>query len=781
MINDELFPASSAQNETKDLKRVFFQYARYWYIFLISAVISLVVAFCYLRYYAVPQYSVYSTLLIKDDKNGKGLSNADAFGDLEAFKSTKNIDNEIEVIKSKSLMTRVITELGLFTSYYVKGRVRDIELYGNSVPIKVFISKLDSAAPGKTLEILVKTKDTFEFYDYTGRIATYRFGQQIRRPYGTFSILLSKENPIIGTKIIVRFQDIQQVAAYYSSAISINSVNKNTSLVQIKLVDPIPNRAKDVINKLMDVYNKEAIEDKNLMASNTLRFLDDRLQYLTTDLSGVEKAVEKYKIANGLTDINTQAATYTEQASSYNTRLFDWDTQITILESLETYLSKDDNRYAIVPSTLGIKDETLLGLIAQFNSLQLTREQLLRTNQSGNPLVQATTEQLAILRTKVLENLRNIKKGLQITRSSLEINSGKFQAKIKRVPAMEREMLEINRQKLIKQNIYSYLLQKREETALSLASTVSAARVIDLAISSDYPISPNKQVIYLIALMLGLGIPFAGVYMRNLLDNKVQHQDDITAMTTVPILGEIAHNDTPTVVVAKDNRSAISEMFRLVRANLSIVIAGKESPVLLVTSSRSGEGKTFFSINLSASLALTGKRVVLLDLDLRNPKVAKELDMPEKPGVANYLMTNDTSLDAIIRISDEAPNLFIISAGALPPNPSELIMSSKFTHLMHELKNSFDYIIIDTPPVGQFADAFALSSFVDFTIYIVRYNYTYKIWLNIIKNIYKSKMLNHPLIILNDAKEMNNTGYGYGYGYGYEYDKEKFKKSRTTH
>ncbi|MBO0357498.1 polysaccharide biosynthesis tyrosine autokinase [Hymenobacter sp. BT186] len=775
MATNELFPLRSEQPEAKDIKRIISQYTRFWYLFLLGIAISIAIAFLYLRYYAVPQYNVYSTLLIKDDKSGQSLANADALNDLSSFKSTRNIDNETEVIKSKSLMRRVVSELGLATSYYVEGRVTDKEIYGSGLPIKVIPTVLKDNSPGNTLTIYTKSNTTFELEDATGR-TMLKYGQIITKPYGSFTVVATTPTVTAGTKIIVRFQNIQQIADYYSRAIGIQPINKNASILYLSLTDPIPEKAKDVVNKLMDVYNREAVEDKNLMATNTLKFLDERLQYITSDLSDVEKTVEKYKSSNNLTDVSTQASIYTEQASTYNTQLSEWAIQIEVLESIEKYLQKAGDQSSTVPSTLGIKDETLLGLIGQFNQLQLERERMLRTTQPGNPLVQNINEQLIGLRVKILENLRNIKRGLLITSNNLKSNVGQFQSKIRKVPGMERELLQINRQQSIKQSIYSYLLQKREETAISLAATASVARVLDPAMGGDYPISPNGQSIYLMAILLGLGIPFAGLYVASLLNNKVQYQQDVTAITDAPIIGEIAHNTQDTVVVTKGSRSPIAEMFRLVRANLNFVTMGKNNLTLLVTSGRSGEGKTFFSINLAASLAITGKRVVLLDLDLRNPTVAKKLHFGEGPGITDYLVSDTVSIEDIIQFPQEAPDLSVISAGSLPPNPAELMMSTKFTHLLTELKASFDYIIIDTPPVGQVADAFTISSLIDYTIYLVRYNYTQKAWLTIVKNIYRDKMLGKLMLVLNDAKEVNGSNYGYGYEYGYEFRTHEAKK-----
>lgn len=767
MIDKELFPINIEKEEAKDLKRILRHYTQYWYLFVLGSIVGLSGAYLYLRYYAVPMYRVSSTMLIKDDENGQGAPTESSFSDLAMFKSTKNIDNEIEVLKSKGLMQRVVRELDMVASYYVEGPVNDMEIYGNAVPVKLIVSELDSSATGKSFKVHLKANNLYEIKDILGNVTVHSSGQLVRMPYGTFTILTSPVNALKANEVIVRFSDMRKLATQYNPMVTY--VNVKASVLNISLVGAIPEKSMKIVNKLIDIYNRESIEDKNSKSTNTLRFLDDRLKFITADLSVVERSVEKYKKSNGLADISTQASSYISQAGEYNKQLSEWAIQIELLGSIESYLDKSNGKYVLVPSNLGIQDATLLGLIEKYNGLQLEREQMLRTIEVENPLIQNMNALLESLRSNILENLRNIKRGLQITSNNLKNSSGQFQSKISRVPAMERELLEINRQQLIKNNIYSYLLQKREETALALAATASVARVIDPASREGSQISPNSQYIYLIALMLGLGLPFASIYTVSMLNTKVQTQQDVKDVLGLPILGEIANKPkgTETVVVTYGNRSPVAEMFRLVRANLNFIAVGKEVISFLVTSSTSGEGKTFFSINLAASLALTGKRVVLLDLDLRAPKVSKELNLGKGLGITDFLVSKDVTIDNIIRTSDKVADLFVISAGPVPPNPAELMMNTKFAHLVNELKERFDYIIFDTPPVGQVADALILSQFVDYSIYIVRYGYTDKSMLKIIKNLYNNKSLKHPIIVLNDAKEENGSNYGYGYGYGY--------------
>jgi tyrosine-protein kinase Etk/Wzc len=768
MSEKELFQFDS---EEINIKEVIQKYLRYWYLFILGVIVSGTVAFIYLRY-TTPKYRISSTLLIKDDKKGPSLAENAVLDDLNLFQSGKNIDNEIEILKSKSLMNRVLQELSLNTTYYVDGRFKSTEIYGGSMPLKVIVSKLDSSAFNKSVVIRVNDNNNYQI-DEDGTISQHKFGEQVKKPYAIFTVVAGTTATAKDNKVTVKFHDIRKVANSYNQKLIVAPVNKNASVLSLSLTDPVPTKGVAILNKLVEVYNKEAVEDKNLIAGSTIQFIDDRLKYLTSELSVVERDVESYKRNNRVTDVSSEAKMYLEKASDYNRQLSEWAIQIDVLESIEKYLLKQESQYEIVPSTLTIQDATLLGLITKFNELQLERKRLLRSSQPGNPLVLNITEQLLNLRANILENLRNIKNGLIITRNNLQASSSQFESRIKEVPSIEKDLIEIKRQQSIKEGLYLYLLQKREESALSLAATVANSRIIDPAIGGDVPVEPKKQLIYLLALLVGLGVPFAGIYLKEMLNDRVQSQQDVKKLTDTPILGEIARNDTfEKLVVTENSRSTVAELFRLIRTNLQFATLGKENKVILVTSSMSGEGKTFFSINLGASLALTGKRVVLVNFDLRKPRLMQDMGLSNEVGVTNYLIDDKLSIQDIILPSLEISGLYAIGSGPIPPNPAELTMSPKVAHLLSELRDQFDYVLLDTSPAGQVADAYTLAPFIDACVFIIRYNYTYKSQVAIIDDIYMNKKLSYPLIVINDA-EMKD-GYGYGYGYGYN---EKAKPS----
>ncbi|MBB6611200.1 polysaccharide biosynthesis tyrosine autokinase [Pontibacter sp. Tf4] len=768
-----------------DFKALALRSARSWHLFVLGVVLALGLGFFYLKYTS-PVYTVKSKILIKDEEKGASLLSGGDLEGLDIFSGTKNIDNEIEVLNSISLMERVLTELSLNTTYYTPVFFKDREIYGKQLPIKVIIDKVDSTAFETDVTVFIKENNRFELVteDEEGSVerSEHEFGKKVVKPFGTFTVLALPKitDPESPKEIHVKFNDIHELAEQYIERITIEAVNKKASVLWLSLETPVRDKGRDIINKLVEVYNIEALEDKNEVASNTIQFIDERLTFLTTELSNVEKDVENYKKQNQLTDVSSDAKLYIENASEYNKQLGELEIQLDVLSSIEKYLRENGSQYKLVPSTLSIQDATLMSLIGRFNSLQLERERLVSTTQANSMLVQNIEDQLANLRSNILENLHNIKRGLTITRSNLRGNMTAFKSRIEQIPAIERELLEIKRQQGIKEGLYLYLLQKREESSLSLAAAVSHTRIIDSAMVSKKPVSPKKGIVLGIAFLAGLIIPFIGIYISYLLDDKVKLRKDVEDATDTPIIGELGHNDSDeTLIVSKGNRSPVAELFSLVRSNLQFSTMGRENKVVLVTSSMSGEGKTFFSINLSASLSMTGKKVVILGLDLRKPRLMHDLNLPTEFGITNYLVSEKVTIDEITVPIEGYPGLFVIGSGPIPPNPVELMTSPKLGYLIEELKSAYDYVILDTAPVGQVADTFNLAPYIDSTIYVVRCGYTLKEQLIIIDDIYRNMKLKSPMVVLNDAVTSNVKGYGYGYGNGYEQVGQKKRKSKV--
>ncbi|RDC66040.1 GumC family protein [Adhaeribacter pallidiroseus] len=767
MVNREVLPF---ETEPVSLKNVVSKYLKYWHLFVLSLLLCMGLAYVYLLY-ATPEYSIVSTIQIKDDKKDPGAAKADAFNDLDIFASTKNIHNEIEVLKAKSLMYRVLSELSMNASYFVEGPIKAKEVYVNYLPIKVAVRQFNPLAyDNQRIAINLEDKNTFTLKDAFG-VKAYKIGQEIVKPYATFTVQPNLIAPASDIKYIeVKFNNLTKLANSYNSKLEVAPITKETNVLSITLTDAVPEKGKDIVNKLIEVYNKEAIEDKNSIATNTVQFIDARLRDLTGELSDVEKNVEKYRSQHALTDVQAEARLSLNNASEYTKSLTDWDVQINVLTSLENYLRRSGSRYGLAPSNLNIKDPTLLELVTRFNALQLERQRMLRTTQPDNPLVQNINEQLANLQTTMLENLKNIKGGLVIARNQLRSNLAQNTSRIQQVPSMERDLLEINRQQSIKQALYQYLLQKREESALSLAASVSISRVIDAPAAGDDPVKPKKPLIFFLAFVVGVGLPFAFVFIKDSFNERVQEFKDVELITAAPLLGEISHNDTrETLVVTDKSRSLVAELFRHNRANLQLATLGQDNKVILVTSSMAGEGKTFFSLNLASSLALAGKKVAVLDFDLRKSGLTQNLGIPNEKGISNYLASEVSSIDDILVSLQTVSGLYAIGSGPTPYNPAELILSPKVNEMMEELRERFDHIVLDTSPVGQVADALSLSPYIDSTIYLMRYNYTFKDQVNIIEDIYKNNKLKNLMMVMNDAKKLK--GYG-SYGYGYTEEKK---------
>lgn len=753
------------KSDQKDIKAILQKYQRYWYLFAIGASLALFVAFLYLRY-ATPIYSAKTTILLKSEKGGDGPSETAAIGDFALMNTERSIDNEILMLKSHGLMARVVNQLQLEISYISAGHVRDVEIYGSDVPIKIIINNYSPAFYGKSFILHFKDDNSFNLEDNENH--TYRFGDEIAMPYGKFTIVSDAESVMseANKPLTVRFNDPEKLAKMYANKLNVSQVNKNTSALAISIEDPVAKKATAILSELLNVYELENKEDKNKIAKKTVDFLNDRLEYLTQELNSVEMNVENYKQEHKLTDVDVQAQEYLATASVTRKQVEDLDIQLDVLRSIEAYLtsnSGDAGDFKLVPSTLTIQDATLNGLIAKFNELQLDRQRIMRTSRENNPAVINIDEQLKNLRSNILENLKNIKQSLYITKRNLEAKSGLAGDKIDKVPVMQRQMVEITREQEIKQSLYLYLLQKKEESALSLASSVSNLRIVDVP-ESKGPVAPVKTNILAYSILLGLFLPFLGIFLKNLINNTIESRSEVERLTRTPILGEICHDSSDMNVVARPNeRTPIAEMFRLLRTNLRFSMAGKENKVILITSSMSEEGKTFLSINLGSTLAGSGKNVLIIEFDLRRPKLLKRLDLPKSKGLTDFLVGDVEDVNSVIWPSQIDPNLKILSAGTLPPNPAEIILDERVGKLIESLRKEYDHIILDCPPVGKVADALTLNDHIDSSIYLVRYNRTQKEQIALVDDIFRHQRLKNMLIVLNDARKSNNGNYSYGY------------------
>lgn len=752
-----------------DLRLFFLKYLRYWYWFVLALITTIGGAYLYLQY-AVPIYKVSATLLIKDEKKGSSSSN-DILKELDMFSGSKIVENEIEVLKSKVLAEKVIDDLNLTVSYYNEGWLRDAELFKKS-PISLNYVSLKDIAYQDPLYIRTIDAQNFELLDENkASIGKYIYTQALNNSYGSFRVFLTDPKTKSGDIIKVRFVRRESLVQAFVTKIQVELINQKSTVLQLSLEDAVPEKGKVILAKLIDAYTYSSLEDKNSEATNTLRFIGERLQLITGELKDVEKDVEQYKTTQGITDLSAEGNLFLEKVKDNDSKLSEVDIQLKVLDGVERYLASGQNNVA--PATLMVNDPILTSFIEKLGELELQREKTSRTVQAGNPFLETITTQIANTKQAIRENVSNQKKGLVITRNGLQGNNNRFESAIRTIPRKEREFVNIQRQQNIKESLYLLLLQKREETALSYASTVTDSRVVDTPHSTPKPVKPTPDIIYLIALLAGVILPAAVINIRYLLNDRVQSRKEIENATGLTVFGEIALKDKSHVgsLVDLSSRSFISEQFRTLRTNLQYVNTNKgdKGTVMLLTSSTSGEGKSFVTINLAASLAALGKKVAILELDLRKPKLSAYLGEERDNGISNYLVgaTNETDIIKKTKVN----NLFLVSSGPIPPNPAELLSNGRIETLLKVYRETFDYVMIDTPPIGLVTDATILSPYIDVCFYLVRHEVTQKQNLNILNDLKKFEKFKSLNVIFNGVNYKNSQEYRYGYGYGYGYGK----------
>ncbi len=746
-----------------------FKYFKYWYVFLIGIIVCLTAAYFYIAN-STRFYKVTSTLLIQNDFKGTGILKGTAFSDLEMFHSARTVENEMEVLRSKDLIYQALKNLSLETAYSIQDEFSKKELYGEVLPVNVIVHDLRDTAYAQKLNLKIIDEDSFVL-EHSGEKVKYNYNQLISGPGYLIEVIKGPDFKVNYPEIDIKFQNLHALAEHYSlSALTVLPIVKDANTVVLSLLDSNPQRGIDILNKLIETYNDENVNNKNIVARNTIRFIDQRLNELDDELSVVEQGVEDYKQKNRITSLNADADINLQTSGSYDYELASSQTNLDIIRSLALYLRQDKGDFDIVPSTLGIKDITLSNLINRYNDLVIDRQRLLRNNKAGNPLIENANEQLSALKINLLENLRNVEAGLMVERNNLARKSNQYESIVRNVPVVERGLLELTRDQSVKAGIYQYLLQKREETALSLSATVPSSQIIDKPAFNSTPAKPKSTLIYLGALFAGFIFPFSFLYGKEKLNNKVQDVTDVQLIGETRILGELSHKpDNNIVVMGKGRRTTISELFRYIRSNLGYFHNYSSSQVLLVTSGMKGEGKTFFTINLGITLAMIQKKVIIVEFDLRKPDLLKGINMRYEKGLSDYLSTENLDLNQLIKPSGVSPNLFVLGCGKLPDDPSELLMSDKIDVLFAILREKFDYIIVDTSPVGQVADAFNLAPYADASIYLIRYNFTKKVQLNILEDICENNKLKNLMIVFNDAKKENMKSYGYGGGGEYTY------------
>ncbi len=788
MSQQQPTPPVHQQEEEIDLREELEKYLRYWPWFVIGVILCVMLAVVYLKF-STPSYDTVASIIIKDEESKGPASEMEAFADMGFLSGmgTNSIENEIGILQSKYLMTNVVKELKLNVGYFEDSGIKEVEIYDKS-PFLVQILKMDERRLIQDIEEekgnafrIIPNGEGFSFVNLeTNKKTEAKFGV----PFNTgFAEIIVTKNDLVPSldlaeaeTVILKFYTVENVEQKYRENVQVNLPAEKSSLINLNLQDPVKRKAQDILDQLVLEYNKEAIEDKNLVARNTASFIDERLAIINEELDSVEVGKESFKEANRLADIETEAELFIENASDYRKKSEEIGTQLELTRAMISYL-ESGNDYELLPANLGLEGESVNQQITEYNSLVLERNRVLSGSTERNPVVVRLDSQIEQLQANVLKSMKRLQANLEITQEDLRQQGAAIGSEIAAIPSKERQYRGIERQQNIKEALYLFLLQKREENSLSLAITAPKAKIVDRAYSSQDPVSPKSKIVLLAALILGLLIPFLVIYLRNLLNNKINSREDIErAVKDIPIVGElprIAKKDTD--IISSNDRSVLSEAFRIMVTNLQYLLVNtgdKEKGIkLFVTSTVKGEGKTFTAFNLAMTFANMGKKVLILGADLRNPQLQRyEEGARSFRGVSDYLVGNESTLSELTESSKLSENLDLISSGSIPPNPSELLRSKRMGELFAELEEKYDYIIVDTAPAMLVADTFLINKYADLTLYVSRAGYTEKKLLNFLTDTRADGKLHDISIVLNDVESAN---FGYGNKYGYAYGEEE--------
>jgi tyrosine-protein kinase Etk/Wzc len=767
MKNENPFNYLILNEESVSFREKIEKYTYNWRWFVVGLMLAIIGSFFYLKYTS-KHYLITSSILIDGLEEGGLPSELSAFEDLGIVASSKkSIENEIGILKSRNLMNRVIKKLGIHISYFKKNGLKKIELYKNEVPFKINFFEKDSILE-KTdsyfiIDIISDTNFIFKEKD-NKKGAEYLFGETIATNFGNILITPNNLNELNkNIDYIVKISPLKKISENYREELKVALLDAKSSIIQLSLKNPIPLKAQDILNNLVELYNKDAVEDKSSISKNTNKFINERLAVIEEELSNAEKSIVNFKTSNRITDVNSQASFASGSSAQIQKRILEIQTQLKLADYVSSYL--EANTTQLIPANLGLTDGTVNLNTENYNKLLLERNRILNGSSTKNPVIINIDSQLNQLRTSILQSLVNLKSTLNISLDDALEQESKVSSRITNVPKQENEYRNIQRHQKIVETLYLYLSQKREENAISLAVTVPNSKIIDAADGSTIPVFPKPIFIYFGAAIVGLIVPFMLLFFLFLLDNKVHTLKDVESIIKLPILGDIPNNNTNIKVVTENNQDSISESFRMLRTNITFMLSAIKgrAKTIFVTSTIENEGKSFISSNLAAVLALSNKKVLFIGADLRKPRVGDYYNLEIEKGLTHYLVDDDLKISDIIFHSNEF-NVDIIATTQVPPNPSEIITNGKFEKLMEYAKKKYDFIVVDTAPVKIVTDTFLIGEYADLFLYVIRANYLDKRLLDIPKLLSKENRLPNMALVLNDHDV--KKGYGYGYGYG---------------
>ncbi|TXK46773.1 polysaccharide biosynthesis tyrosine autokinase [Pontibacter qinzhouensis] len=740
-----------------------YKFTPYWPLFLTLLVISCMAGWAYLNYYATPVYEASASLLIKDEK--KGVNDSKMTESIDAFITSKIVENEINVIHSRTLMKQVVNKLSLYAPIYEEGKFKSTNAYTSS-PIRIKLKNPEDIK--QTVQVYFTYNNKTKKVKFDGM--KYPLNEWVDTPYGEMkfsknkNMLFAATNPLYFT-----LQDPRKVTDQLVAKLTIVPSGKLSTVVDIRLRDEVPERSEDILNYLINSYNDMAVLDRNELAANTLDFVESRIQLVEKELKDLENEVVHYKATNGAVDLNEQGKLYLRNIGDNDRRISEISNHLSVLDQIEKFVVSRNSSTGSIPSTLGINDPILSDLLQKLQNLEIQYQKLKNTTAENNPILISLAEEIGKVKPGIIENIRTQRVNLKTSLSNLMASNGMYNSAIQSIPHKEKELLDITRQQAIKNDAYSFLLQKREETVLAYAPTAGSSSIVDLAEASLWPVSPKPLYVYLTAIFVALAMSIGFVMGKEMMNSKVLFRSEIKECTNAPIVAELSN-----VKFKKDEFFKVSkepvvvEQFRQMRATMGLYGRNFVKKKIMVTSSIPGEGKSFVSANLSLSLAASGKKVVLLDFDMRNPNTSLLFNVFKQDGLIEFLDGSIRSKDMII--STDIPNLFVVSAGVNIGDHTEVLLNGKVDELFAYLETEFDYIIIDTPPVDLVSDAYLLSEYCDITLLVIRHAFTPKSLVQRFTQNNKLESLKNAAIVFNGVKPRGFIKGQYGYGYGYGFD-----------
>lgn len=769
------------QDEEKiNYQELLFRYIIHWPWFLASILICLIGAWGYL-YFQTPVYQVSASIMIKDDKKGGNSGSADLenLGLGGVITSAQSIDNEIEVLRSKTILKEVVNSLELYITYYDEDEFPKREMYKTSpVVVNLTAQEADKLPSAALIDMQLSSDGGL---DVNLKVGLNEYNKRFDKlpavfptNVGTFGFTL--RDSLLNGQVEGR-KDVRHISAVvsqpfgmakgYQWALTIAPTSKATSVATVSLVNTNIQRGQDFINKLMEMYNRNTNNDKNEVAEKTREFINERIKIIDEELGNTEEKLETFKRNAGLTDISSDAQLAVSGNAEYEKKRVENGTQINLVRDLAKYINNPLNEYEVLPSNIGLTDNGLTTQLERYNELVIERKRLLRTSTENNPMIINLDMSIRAMKANVKAAIDGTLQGLLIVKADLDREASRFSRRISDAPGQERQYVSIARQQEIKAGLYLMLLQKREENAIMLAATANNAKIIDEPVAEGGPVSPKPKMIYMIALGLGVGLPVGIIFLTSLTKFKIEGRGDVEKLTRLPIVGDVplTGEKNGSIAVFENQNNLMSETFRNVRTNLQFML-GNGQKVILVTSTVSGEGKSFISANLAISLSLLGKKVVIVGLDIRKPGLNKVFNISRKEqGITQYLSNPEKNLMDFVQASDVSKSLYILPGGTVPPNPTELLARDGLNKAIETLKKNFDYVILDTAPVGMVTDTLLIGRVADLSVYVCRADYTRKAEFTLINELAENNKLPNLCTVINGL-DLQKRKYGYYYGYG---------------